>query len=139
MALPAAPDTRARPGPERTVRILTVDDQPGFRKAACSLVAGTAGFENAAETADGESAVRLARELDPDMVLVDVLMDGIDGIETASRLIRDDPTRLVVLVSSTDVSELSQLAERAGVSAVVRKHWLSPRLLRGLWIALRRR
>jgi DNA-binding NarL/FixJ family response regulator len=105
------------------VRILTVDDQPGFRKAACSLVAGTAGFENAAETVDGESAIRLARELDPDMVLVDVLMDGIDGIETASRLIRDDPT----------------LAERAGVSAVVRKHWLSPRLLRGLWIALRRR
>jgi DNA-binding NarL/FixJ family response regulator len=118
------------------VRILTVDDQAGFRKAAFSLVMGTAGFENAAEAADGESAVQLARELDPDIVLVDVLMDG---IETASRLTREDPTRLVVLVSSTDVSELSQLAERAGVSAVVRKHWLSPRLLRGLWIALRRR
>jgi DNA-binding NarL/FixJ family response regulator len=139
MAISPAPETVRHLAPERTVRILTVDDQAPFRNAACSLVAATPGFEIAAETADGESAVRLARELDPDMVLLDVRMAGMDGIETASRLTRDDPTRLVVLVSSADVSQLSQVAERAGVAAVVRKHWLSPRLLRGLWIALRRR
>jgi DNA-binding NarL/FixJ family response regulator len=140
MVLPlATPDTAPGLQPERTLQILTVDDQAPFREAAAILVASTPGFEIAAETADGESAVRLARELDPDMVLLDVRMDGIDGIETASRLTRDDPTRLVVLVSSADVGELSQLAERAGVAAIVRKHWLTPRFLGGLWIALRRR
>jgi DNA-binding NarL/FixJ family response regulator len=123
----------------RPVRILTVDDQAAFRGAAEDLVAATPGFEIAAESADGESALRIAREVDPDMVLVDVRMRGMDGIETARRLTHEDRTRLVVLVSSADVRELSDLAQRADAAAILRKHWLSPRLLRGLWIALRRR
>jgi hypothetical protein len=44
-----------------------------------------------------------------------------------------------VLVSSGDVRELADLADRSGAAAILRKQWLSPRLLRGLWIALRRR
>jgi len=123
----------------RPVRILTVDDQAAFRCAAETLVAATPGFEIAAESPDGESALRIAREVDPDMVLVDVRMRGMDGIETARLLTREDRTRLVVLVSSADVRELSELAQRAGAAAILRKHWLSPRMLRGLWIALRRR
>jgi len=106
--------------------------------AAADLVAHTAGFEVAGEAADGESAVRLACELDPDLILVDVRMDGIDGIETARRLTAESPTRLVVLVSSGDVQRLSEPAGRAGAAAILRKHWLSPRVLRGLWMALRR-
>jgi DNA-binding NarL/FixJ family response regulator len=131
-------ETRAEAHP-RPVRILTVDDQAAFRGAAEALVAAMPGFEIAAESADGESALRIAREVDPDMVLVDVRMRGMDGIETARRLTREDRTRLVVLVSSADVRELSDLAQRADAAAILRKHWLSPRMLRGLWIALRRR
>ena len=133
----SAPETP--PAHPRPVRILTVDDQAAFRNAAETLVAATPGFEIAAESADGESAIALAREVDPDMVLLDVRMHGMDGIETARRLTSEDPTRLVVLVSSADVRDLSSLAQHADVAAILRKHWLSPRLLRGLWIALRRR
>ena len=125
--------------PAAPVRVLAVDDRAAFRKAAAELVAHTAGFEVAGEAADGESAVRLACELDPDLILLDVRMDGIDGIETARRLTAESPTRLVVLVSSGDVQRLCEPAGRAGAAAILRKHWLSPRVLRGLWMALRRR
>lgn len=138
--MPSSPaDGSQHAEPPRVVRLLTVDDQAPFRQAAASLVAGTPGFEIAGETSDGASAVRLARELDPDIVLVDVRMDGMDGIETAARITGENGTRLVVLVSSADVRDLSGLARRAGAAAILRKHWLSPRVLRGLWIALRRR
>jgi DNA-binding NarL/FixJ family response regulator len=128
--------TEAPPAP---VRILTVDDQPYFREAARALMARVAGFEVVGESASGEDALGLTRRLDPDMLLIDVRMDGLDGIETARRLVAEDPTRVVVLVSSADVRELSPLAEACGAAAIVRKHWLNPLLVRGLWAALRRR
>jgi two-component system nitrate/nitrite response regulator NarL len=123
----------------RTVHVVTVDDQAAFREAAGAMIDGTAGFELVGEAADGESALRVVREVDPDMVLVDVRMPGIDGIELARRLREEDPTRVIVLASSTDPHELSQLARACGAAALVHKHWLTPRLLRGLWIAHRRR
>lgn len=121
------------------VRLLTVDDQPLFREAARAVVAHTPDFELVGEAADGQAAIRVAREVDPDMVIVDVRMAGLDGIETARALTAEDPTRLVVLVSSGDVRELSALASAVGADALLCKHWLTPRLLRGLWVAHRRR
>jgi DNA-binding NarL/FixJ family response regulator len=121
------------------VRLLTVDDQPLFREAARAVVAQTPDFELVGEAADGQAAIRVAREVDPDMVIVDARMAGMDGIETTRALTAEDPTRLVVLVSSADVRELSALAGAAGAVALLRKHWLTPRLLRGLWVAHRRR
>jgi DNA-binding NarL/FixJ family response regulator len=121
------------------VRVLTVDDQPVFREAARELVGMTPGFEMVGESADGESAVELAREAHPDMVIIDQRMTGIDGIETARRMSALDPTAVIVLVSSADVQPLAAEAEASGVAAVLRKHWLTPRLLRGLWQTHRRR
>jgi CheY-like chemotaxis protein len=125
--------------PHDTVRIVTVDDQPIFRTAAQALIASTPGFELVGESEDGESALALVGEADPDLVLVDVRMPGIDGIEVAARLLADDPTRVVVLASTLDPASLSHVARTCGAAAVVHKHWLTPRLLRGLWVAHRRR
>jgi DNA-binding NarL/FixJ family response regulator len=123
----------------RPTRVVTVDDQAPFREAARAIVAGTPGFELAGESADGEGALRLVREADPDLVLLDVRLDGIDGIEVAGRLREQDPTCVVVLVSSADPRELAPLARGCGAAALLRKQWLTPRLLRGLWVAHRRR
>jgi DNA-binding NarL/FixJ family response regulator len=125
--------------PPAPVRVLTVDDQPYFREAARTLMSRIAGFEVVGESASGEDALGLTRRLDPDMLLIDVRMGGLDGIETARLLMAEDPTRVVVLVSSADVRELAPLAESCGAAAIVRKHWLNPLLIRGLWAALRRR
>jgi DNA-binding NarL/FixJ family response regulator len=122
------------------IRVLTVDDQPVFRDAARALVRMTPGFEVVGESADGETAIELARVIHPDLVILDERMTGIDGIETARRMsAAADPPPVIVLVSSADVAPLAAEAARCGVSAVLRKHWLTPRLLRGLWIAHRRR
>jgi DNA-binding NarL/FixJ family response regulator len=121
------------------IRIVTVDDQAPFRDAARALVARVSGFQLVGESADGRDGLRLVREVDPDMVLLDVRMKGLDGIEVARRLTADDPSRVVVLVSSADLRELSVLARSCGAAALVRKQWLTPRMLRGLWVAHRRR
>jgi DNA-binding NarL/FixJ family response regulator len=125
--------------PERPVRVLTVDDQAVFRETARALVRRTPGFELVGESPDGETALRMAVDADPDIVLLDLRMTGLDGIETARRLSAQDPTRVIVLASATDVREVADLAGEAGAAAVIRKQWLSPRLLRGLWMAHRRR
>jgi DNA-binding NarL/FixJ family response regulator len=121
------------------IRVQTVDDQAPFREAARAAIGRTPGFDLVAEAEDGESALRLARDADPDMVIVDVRMAGMDGLETARRLLEECPDRVVVLVSSADLRELSDLAASSGAAALLRKSWLTPRLLRGLWIAHRRR
>src|SRR5688572_19829145 len=107
------------------VRIVTVDDQAYFRDAARAVVTSTAGFEIVGESDTGEAALELVRRLDPDMVIIDLRMAELDGIETARRLSAEDPTRVLVVVSSTDVRGLSLVAESSGAAAIVRKDWLN--------------
>jgi len=123
----------------RSIRVITVDDQPMFRDAARAAIGRTPGFELVGESGEGEAALGLARREDPDMVILDVRIDGMDGIETTRRLSDDDPSRVIVLVSSADLGGLSGLAASCGAAALVDKRWLTPRLLRGLWAAHRRR
>ena len=123
----------------RPVRLLTVDDQPHFRAAAQEIVAQTPGFELVGESSDGPAALLAAAELDPDMVIVDVRMPGMDGVELADRLRAADRTRVVVLATTVDTHALAPLARACGAAALVHKQWLTPRLLRGLWVAHRRR
>jgi DNA-binding NarL/FixJ family response regulator len=127
----------AQPAPP--VRIATVDDQLAFRLAAQAIIASTHGFELVGESADGASALRMLDEADPDLIIVDVRMPGIDGIEVTRRLLAKDPTRVVVLASTLEPRSLSRFARSCGAAAVIRKHWLTPRLLHGLWVAHRRR
>jgi DNA-binding NarL/FixJ family response regulator len=122
----------------RAVRVVTVDDQAVFRSAARAIVDHTPGFELVGESADGESALELIPRLDPDIVILDVRMPGIDGIDVAERLHREDPDRIIILASSVEPELLARLARGCGASALVYKHWLTPRLLRGLWVAHRR-
>jgi DNA-binding NarL/FixJ family response regulator len=122
----------------RPVRVVTVDDQAVFRSAARAIVDHTPGFELVGESADGESALELVPRLDPDIVILDVRMPGIDGIDVAERLHREDPDRIILLASSVDSETLARLARGCGATAVLQKHWLTPRLLRGLWVVHRR-
>ena len=123
----------------REVRVVPVDDQPVFRDAARAIIEHTPQFALVGEADEGEKALDLVRQADPDLVLLDVRLPGLDGIEVSRRLSSEDPGRVIVLVSSADPRELSPLARSSGAAALLRKHWLTPRLLRGLWVAHRRR
>jgi DNA-binding NarL/FixJ family response regulator len=115
------------------VKVLTVDDQPVFLEAARELVASTPGFALAGEASSGIEAVGAVERLAPDLVLLDVRMPGIDGIETARRLMALDSGAVVVLVSGHDIDDVRVLAQGSGAVAIVLKERLRPGLLRDLW------
>jgi DNA-binding NarL/FixJ family response regulator len=115
------------------VTVLTVDDQRIFLRTARSLIEATPGFEQVGEAASGEEALELAAHLRPDLVLVDVRMPGMDGVETARRLTEADPATTVVLISLEEVPQLSTAVDRAGAAGYIRKQDLSTRSLAELW------
>jgi DNA-binding NarL/FixJ family response regulator len=119
----------------KPITVLAVDDQAVFRRTARSLIAATPGFEQVGEAASGREALKLAADLQPDLVLVDVRMPGMDGIETARRLAVIDPRAMVVLISLEEAAELPSAATSVGAAACVRKQDLSTRRLRELWNA----
>jgi DNA-binding NarL/FixJ family response regulator len=119
----------------RPVTVLTVDDHPVFRRAERELLGATAGFEQVAEAASGRQALELAGLLHPDLVLVELRMPGMDGIETARRLAAASPGTVVVLVSVDERADLPADVEDAPVAAYVRKQDLSKAKLAELWRA----
>ncbi|MHB8465622.1 MAG: response regulator [Acidimicrobiales bacterium] len=124
-----------RAGPIMTVGVLVVDDQAPFRLAAGAVVRRTDGFEIVGEAASGEEAVDRALELHPGLVLMDINMPGIGGIEAARRITEGEPHTVVVLCSTYDRRDLPV---DAGAHAYVNKEELGPDVLRGLWDELQR-
>ena len=116
------------------VAVLVVDDQPVFLRAARELIAATPGFDVIGEATSGSAALEIASRLQPDLVLLDVRMPGMDGIETARRLAEVAPEAFVVLISLEAAAELDAVAP-VGVDAHVRKQDLSVRTLPELWAA----
>lgn len=112
---------------------MTVDDQAVFRDVVHELIDAMGGFDPVGEAASGEEAIALAERLDPELVIVDVRMPGMDGIETARRLTTPDPSRVVVLVTSGDYSDVPAGARTCGAVALVLKQHISPGVLRGIW------
>ena len=117
------------------VGVLVVDDQAYFRRAALEVVGATPGFEPLGEAASGEEALALAAGLRPDLVLLDVRMPVMDGIETARRLSMEHPGGVIVLISIDDPSELPAEAGACGAKALIRKQDFGSLALRRLWDA----
>lgn len=117
------------------VGVMTVDDQAVFRRAARDVIEATAGFEYVGEAACGEEALALANVLRPDLLLVDVCMPGIDGLETARRLSAAHPSSTIVLISSEALDGVSGEFASCGAAAFFRKEELGPAMLQRLWEA----
>jgi DNA-binding NarL/FixJ family response regulator len=105
-------------------RVLVVDDHPSFRNCARTLLAEE-GFEVVGEAGDGASALALAAELRPELVLLDVQLPDLDGFDVAARLLEHAPDLAIVLVSSRERSEYGPLIERSGARGFVWKGDLS--------------
>ncbi|MGW2371899.1 response regulator [Kitasatospora sp. NPDC001683] len=103
------------------IRVVLADDQPLVRAALEMVIAETTDVEVVGEAGDGAEAVRLAAELRPDVVVMDIRMPGTDGIEATRQVTADGgPTRVVVL-TTFDEDEHVYAALRAGASGFLVK------------------
>jgi DNA-binding NarL/FixJ family response regulator len=114
------------------ITVLAVDDQPIFLRAAQQLIADTPGFKQVGAATCGPEALAMAAALEPDIVLVDVRMPGMDGIETARRLVALDARAVVVLVSLEEAPELPASLAAVGAALHLRKQDLTTRTLRDI-------
>jgi two-component system invasion response regulator UvrY len=121
--------------PKAAVRVLVADDQAPFRGAARAVVAATPGFQLVGEAVSGEEAVELAASLAPDLVVLDVNMPGIGGIEASRRIAGLGRPAITVLVSSYRAEDLARHARSCGATAYVHKEDFGPRVLRAVWTA----
>ncbi len=122
-----------------TVRVLIVDDQAAFRSAARLVVEMSDGFEVVGEAETAEDGFAQLQQLHPDLVLMDVNLPGIDGLE-ATRLIVQRPEPPVVVVLSTYAAgEYAERAIAAGAANFISKSDFDPLSLESAWEAARSR
>ena len=117
------------------VRVWVVDDQASFRLAPTAPLAAMDSFVMAGQRETGESAIELIPDGGAGIVLMDIHMPGMGGIEATRRIRAAHPDLMVVLMSTYDVEDLPAAAADCGSAAYLHKEHLSPDLLRRIWRA----
>jgi DNA-binding NarL/FixJ family response regulator len=114
---------------------IVVDDQAPFRAAMKAVLKRTAEFELVGEAADGTEAVSLAARVSPALVLMDINMPGMNGIEATRELVSLHPGIVVILCSTYDAGDLPAEVATSGARAYLNKEHLGADTLRRLWDA----
>jgi DNA-binding NarL/FixJ family response regulator len=124
------------------VRVLIVDDQEPFRMAARMVVEATDGFEVVGEAETGEDSVAMAAELTPDLVLMDVNLPGINGLDATRQILAGAAgaagapgTVVVLLLSTYEEEEYAPRAAECGAAAYIPKAVFGPDRLESAWAA----
>jgi DNA-binding NarL/FixJ family response regulator len=118
------------------VRVLIVDDQEPFRLVARDVVDLADGFEVVGEAETGEASLDAVRSLNPDLVLMDVNLPGMDGLAATKKILAESPGQVIVLVLSTyEAEEYGPRAAEAGASAYIPKSQFGPEQLEDAWAA----
>jgi len=117
-----------------TVRVLIVDDQEPFLSAARMVVDLAEGFDVIGEATTGEEGIELAEQLRPDLILMDVNLPGIDGLEATRQILsRGDAVPAVVVLSTYGAGEYEPRALAAGAFAFISKSDFAPDRLERTW------
>src|SRR5258708_12180853 len=103
------------------VRILIADDHEVVRRGLCTLLQSHAGWEICGEATDGRVAVEKARQLKPDVVILDIGMPNLNGLAAARQLVQQDPTCKVIVLTITDSDQVIREALDAGARGFVLK------------------
>lgn len=114
------------------VRVLIVDDQVPFRRAASAVVESTDSFAVVGAVASGEESLTAVEALDADLVLMDVNLPGISGVE-ASRVLRRTHPNVVVILLSYDEAEFLDMTPDCGAAAYIPKSAFGPDRLAETW------
>ena len=104
------------------IRVLLVDDQPAVRQGLRLRMAAETDITVVGEAGDGATALNLAQSLAPDVIIMDVMMPGIDGIEATRSIRTAVPDSSVIVLSLHDDAKTRDRANDAGATAFVAKH-----------------
>ncbi len=115
------------------VGVMIVDDQAPFRRAARMVLAATPGFDVIGEAESGEEAVELFEALAPGLVLMDINLPGINGIEATRRITTAHPDATVVLLSTYQAADLPAGANDCGAARYVNKEEFGPGIVLDVW------
>src|SRR6185437_4876769 len=117
------------PGGHMTISILLADDQPMLRLGFCLVLNAQDDMQVVGEAADGAAAVRMTTALQPNVVLMDVRMPGVDGIEATRRIVAAASATQVLILTTFDLDEYAYEGLRAGASGFLLKDVPPPDLL----------
>jgi two-component system response regulator NreC len=120
-----------------TMRLLITDDHGVLRAGLRALLNNEPDLEVVGEAANGEEALRLAGELQPDVILMDISMPGVDGIETTQRLMELRPDVRVLILTFQEDECLLQAAIRAGAAGYILKRAVESELINAIWAVSR--
>jgi DNA-binding NarL/FixJ family response regulator len=115
------------------VKVLIVDDQDPFRDAARAVIDRAKGFEVVAEAASGEEAIETVAADQPDLILMDINMGGMSGIEATKAITAAHPNVTVFLLSTYSLSDLPPDANECGAAAYLNNEEFGGRLLKATW------
>ena len=118
---------------EMAVRVLIVDDQAPFRMAARMVVEATDGFDVVGEAETGEESVTMAADLAPDLVLMDVNLPGINGLDATRQILAASEAVVVLLLSTYEEEEYAPKAAECGASSYIPKSAFGPDRLEAAW------
>jgi DNA-binding NarL/FixJ family response regulator len=104
-----------------TFRILVADDHPIFRFGLCSLLGSHEGWEVCGEAADGRDAVEKCRKLKPDLLILDICMPKLNGVETARQILKVDPAQRILVLTDVSSEQVIRDCLEAGVRGWVFK------------------
>ena len=119
--------------PVKTVSVLIVDDQLPFRAVARTVIGLTEGFVVTAEAESAEDAIAAVDADPPDLVLMDINLPGINGIDATRHIRTAHPHTHVILLSTYSEADLPADARSCGAIAYVHKEDFGPALVRDLW------
>src|SRR6202790_2901000 len=118
--------------PKSTIRIVVADDHPIFRDGLCKLLALEEDFEVVAQAQDGRQVLDVLQQHQPDILLLDLKMPGLDGLATLQKLqAARNKTRVIVLTASDDKNEFVQ-AMKLGTSGIVLKQTATELLIKSI-------
>lgn len=115
-----------------SVRVLVVDDFEPFRRMTAALLGKLVGVQIVGEALDGEEAVQKARQLKPDLVVLDIGLPKLNGIETARRVRSASPTSRILFFTANDYPQIVREALDAGADGYVCKRDADTDLLAGV-------
>ena len=119
-----------------SIRVLVVDDHAVVRRVICSLLSSDPVLDVVCQTADGEGAVEKAKELQPDLVLLDISLPGISGIEAGRRIRHVCPDSYIIFLSQHDSLQMVDDALRVGGHGYVSKMDAGAELLHAIRVVV---